>query len=53
MRKLKLLAALIISPLLFLPAAQAATATYPDIPIRIIIGSAANSGPDIISRVLA
>jgi len=53
MHKLKLLAALIISPLLAQPAAQAATATYPDKPIRIIIGSAAGSGPDIISRVLA
>ena len=34
-------------------AAQTAAAGYPDRPIRLVIGSAAGSGPDIISRVLA
>jgi len=35
-------------------AAQAAESpAYPDKPIRLVIGSAAGSGPDIISRVLA
>ena len=33
--------------------AQGADSTYPDRPIRLVIGSAAGSGPDIISRVLA
>jgi len=34
--------------------AQAAqSSAYPDKPIRLVIGSAAGSGPDIISRVLA
>src|SRR5687768_16378927 len=33
--------------------AQAAQPSYPDKPIRLIIGSAPGSGPDIISRVMA
>lgn len=53
MRTLKLLAALAIPALLAAPAAHAAQPQYPDKPIRLIIGSAAGSGPDIISRVLA
>jgi len=32
---------------------QAAQTPFPDRPIRLVIGSAAGSGPDIISRVLA
>ena len=36
-----------------LPAAQAAQSAYPDRPIRLIIGSAPGSGPDIISRVIS
>ena len=32
--------------------AQAQAAKFPDKPIRLVIGSAAGSGPDIISRVL-
>jgi tripartite-type tricarboxylate transporter receptor subunit TctC len=38
---------------LAVPAAHAAQAAYPDKPIRLIIGSAPGSGPDIIARVLA
>ncbi len=33
--------------------AQAAQAAWPDKPIRVVVGSAAGSGPDIISRVMA
>ena len=36
-----------------LPAAHAAQPAFPEKPIRLVIGSAAGSGPDIISRVLA
>lgn len=35
------------------PAARAAQAAYPEKPIRLVIGSAPGSGPDIVSRVLA
>jgi tripartite-type tricarboxylate transporter receptor subunit TctC len=37
----------------FAPSSQAAQSSYPDRPIRLIIGSAPGSGPDIISRVIA
>jgi tripartite-type tricarboxylate transporter receptor subunit TctC len=53
MRTVKLLAAIVISVVLALSAAQAAPPTYPDKPIRLVIGSAPGSGPDIISRALA
>jgi tripartite-type tricarboxylate transporter receptor subunit TctC len=46
-----LLAAFILSG--FVPGAQAAQSAFPDRPIRLIIGSAPGSGPDIISRVMA
>ena len=36
-----------------LPAAHGAQSGYPDRPVRLIIGSAAGSGPDIISRALS
>jgi len=39
--------------ILTLPAAYAAQPAYPDKPIRLIIGSAPGSGPDIISRLMA
>lgn len=52
MRYLKLTAVLLLSPLLIQPAAQAASANYPEKPIRLIIGSAPGSGPDIFSRAL-
>jgi tripartite-type tricarboxylate transporter receptor subunit TctC len=35
------------------PAAHAAQTAYPDKPIRLIIGSAAGSGPDIMARLIA
>jgi tripartite-type tricarboxylate transporter receptor subunit TctC len=34
------------------PAAHAAQTAFPERPIRLVIGSAAGSGPDIISRVM-
>ena len=39
--------------LLVVPAAQAAQSNFPDKPIRLIIGSAPGSGPDIIARLVA
>ncbi|MBM3357173.1 MAG: tripartite tricarboxylate transporter substrate binding protein [Betaproteobacteria bacterium] len=54
MRTHKLLAAIAIPVALTLSAAHAQQAsTFPDRPIRLIIGSAPGSGPDILSRVLA
>jgi len=53
MRTLKLLAAIVIPAALAMPAVHAAQPVFPDKPIRLIIGSAPGSGPDIISRVLA
>ncbi len=53
MRTLKLLAAIALPAALAMPAAQAAQPAYPDKPIRLIIGSAPGSGPDIISRLVA
>lgn len=52
MRSLIFLAALAVPALLAAPAAQAAQARYPEKPIRLIIGSAAGSGPDIFARAL-
>src|SRR3982751_1557977 len=49
----KLLAALTITLLSPLSGAHGAQATFPDKPIRLVIGSAPGSGPDIISRALA
>ena len=43
----------VAASVLFSVPAQAAQTSYPDRPIRLVIGSAAGSGPDIISRVLA
>jgi tripartite-type tricarboxylate transporter receptor subunit TctC len=54
MRTEKLLAAFVIVTLSAAPAAQAAQpAAYPDKPIRLIIGSASGSGPDIMARLIA
>ena len=49
-RKFLLIAAAIM---LATPLAQAAQTTFPEKPIRLVIGSAPGSGPDIISRALA
>ena len=53
MRTIKILASVAIPALLALPAANAAQPAFPEKPIRLVIGSAPGSGPDIISRVLA
>lgn len=54
MRTLKFLAALAIPAMLASPQVQAqAQSKYPDKPIRLILGSAAGSGPDIIGRMMA
>lgn len=53
MHTLKLLAALAVPLLLSAPVTQAAEAKFPEKPIRLIIGSAPGSGPDIISRLMA
>lgn len=50
-RPMSLLAAFAIPALLAAPAAQAADGKYPEKPIRLVIGSAPGSGPDIISRM--
>lgn len=49
---LKFIVAIVIPALLAAPAAQAAQSGYPAKPIRLIIGSAPGSGPDIFSRAL-
>ena len=49
-RKFLLIAAAIM---LAAPLAQAAQTSFPEKPIRLVIGSAPGSGPDIISRALA
>ena len=53
MRTERLLAAIAIPVVLAVSAAHAAQPAYPEKPIRLVIGSAAGSGPDIISRVMA
>ncbi|HEV2008326.1 MAG TPA: tripartite tricarboxylate transporter substrate-binding protein [Burkholderiales bacterium] len=53
MRTEKLLAAIAIPAMLAVSAAHAAQPAYPEKPIRLVIGSAPGSGPDIISRALA
>jgi len=53
MRTWKLLAAMAASTLTAVPATHAAEPAFPDKPIRLIIGSAPGSGPDIIARLTA
>ena len=53
MRNVKLLAAIAIPVALAVPAAHAAQPAYPERPIRLVVGSAAGAGVDIISRALA
>ncbi len=53
MRTQRLLAAIAIPVALTMSAAHAAQPAFPERPIRLIIGSAPGSGPDIVSRVVA
>jgi tripartite-type tricarboxylate transporter receptor subunit TctC len=53
MRTRKFLIIAALSTMLTAPLAQAAQTTFPEKPIRLVIGSAPGSGPDIISRALA
>ena len=53
MRIFKPLSACLFVAILAAPLAQAAQTTFPEKPIRLVIGSAPGSGPDIISRALA
>jgi tripartite-type tricarboxylate transporter receptor subunit TctC len=53
MRTEKLLVATAIAAVLGAAAAHAAQPAYPDRPIRLIIGSAPGSGPDIIAQLVA
>lgn len=53
MRTLKIVAAVAAAVAIAVPAAQNARAAFPDKPIRLIIGSAPGSGPDIISRLVS
>ena len=53
MHTAKLLAALAIPALVAVPASHAAQPVFPDKPIRLIIGSAPGSGPDIMARLIA
>jgi tripartite-type tricarboxylate transporter receptor subunit TctC len=48
-----LLAAVAVAAVWALPAAHAAQPAFPEKPIRLVIGSAPGSGPDIISRAIA
>jgi tripartite-type tricarboxylate transporter receptor subunit TctC len=52
MRSSRLPAATAVLAVFFSAAHAAQPAAYPDRPIRLVIGSAAGSGPDIISRVV-
>jgi tripartite-type tricarboxylate transporter receptor subunit TctC len=53
MHTAKLLTAIAISALAAAPASHAAQPVFPDKPIRLIIGSAPGSGPDIMARLIA
>jgi tripartite-type tricarboxylate transporter receptor subunit TctC len=53
MRTARLLAAVAIPALVAASAACAAQANFPDKPVRLIIGSASGSGPDIMARLIA
>ena len=53
MRTQKLLAAIAIPVMLIVSAAHAAQPAYPERPIRLVLGSAPGSGPDIIAQVVA
>jgi len=48
----RILAAIAVPAMLAATAAQAAQPAYPDKPIRLIVGSASGSGPDIMARLI-
>lgn len=51
--KFQIAAAMLAACAVSAHAAQTGPASYPDRPIRLVLGSAAGSGPDIISRVIS
>ena len=53
MHALRGVAALTVITLAAAPCTQAAQPAWPDKPIRLVVGSSAGSGPDIIARVMA
>lgn len=53
MRNVTLLAAIAAAMLVAAPVAHAAQPAFPEKPIRLVLGSAPGSGPDIIARALA
>ena len=53
MRTLRLVKTFAIAMMLAFPAAHAAQPAYADKPIRLILGSAPGSGPDIIAQLVA
>ena len=53
MRNATLLAAIAAAMLVAAPVAHAAQPAFPEKPIRLVLGSAPGSGPDIIARALA
>src|SRR6185295_1363861 len=53
MRTANLFTAFVTLLALSTPAHAAQSAGYPDRPVRLVIGSAPGSGPDIIARVLS
>src|SRR5512134_703063 len=53
MRTAKLLATIALPAFMAASATYAAQPTFPDKPIRLIIGSAPGSGPDIMARLIA
>ena len=53
MRTRRISAAIAIAACVAIPAAHAAQPAYPDKTIRLIIGSAPGSGPDIMARLIA
>ena len=53
MRTARLLATVTLPALMATSAAYAAQPAFPDKPIRLIVGSASGSGPDIMARLIA
>jgi tripartite-type tricarboxylate transporter receptor subunit TctC len=53
MHTANVLVAIAVSALAAAPVSNAASPVFPDKPIRLIVGSAAGSGPDIMARLIA